>query len=201
MISHPLTLLQMQGAPLHPSRLAESSLVIIDLQEEYRSGNLPLSGVDHAVAEAARVISLARTNGVPVFHILHEVAEGAPIFDPKSPGYQPMAEVEPADGESIVVKRLPNAFAGTVLAEQLKSTGRTEIILVGAMTHMCVSATARAALDLGFRTTIVADACATRDLPGVDGTSVAAADVHRIALAELADVFAIVVPDAGAFSD
>lgn len=33
------------------------------------------------------------------------------------------------------------------------------------MTHMCVSATALTALDLGLSATVIADACARRDLP------------------------------------
>lgn len=60
------------------------------------------------------------------------------------------------------------------------------------MTHMCVSSTARAALDLGLRTTIAADACATRDLPDGSGGALSARAVHEVALAELSDRFAII---------
>jgi len=71
-------------------------------------------------------------------------------------------------------------------------------VLAGFMTHMCVSSTARAALDLGYQTTVVADACATRDLPRPGGGTIAAADLHAAELAALADRFAIVC-DAAAF--
>jgi nicotinamidase-related amidase len=58
---------------------------------------------------------------------------------------------------------------------------------------MCVSATARATLDLGYETTIAADATATRALPDpLGGPAISAAEVHRTALAELADRFAVV---------
>jgi nicotinamidase-related amidase len=197
----PATLLQMQGSPLEPARLSNASLVVIDLQEEYRSGALPLPEIQSAASEAARVLEVARVNGAPVFHILHEVGPGAPMFDPGSPTFAPLAEAAPRDGEQTIVKRLPNAFAGTELADALRATGRNEIILVGAMTHMCVSSTARAALDLGFRTTIIADACASRALPAVDGGVLSAAEVHRSALAELADVFAVVARDASALTN
>src|SRR5690349_14190012 len=81
-------------------------------------------------------------------------------------------------------KRLPNAFAGTGLEAAVRATGRRELILAGFMTHMCVSSTARAALDLGYRTTIVAGATATRDLPDPTGLGVVpAADVQCAALA------------------
>jgi isochorismate hydrolase len=101
----------------------------------------------------------------------------------------------------VLPKGLPNAFAGTALEATLRDTGRRELILAGFMTHMCISSTARAALDLGYRTTVVAGATATRDLPDPTGPgTVPAAEVHRATLAALADRFAIVVPDAGAWA-
>ena len=108
--------------------------------------------------------------------------------------------LRPQPGESVVVKSLPNAFAKTDLHDRLAATGRRELILAGFMTHMCVSATARAALDLGYRNTVVANATATRDLPDPLGGAVAAEVVKRAALAMLADRFAIVVPDSAALA-
>jgi nicotinamidase-related amidase len=70
---------------------------------------------------------------------------------------------------------------------------------MGFMTHMCISATARAALDLGFKTTIVAAATATRDIPDpLGGTALAANTVQQTALAELADRFATIAANAEA---
>ena len=111
-----------------------------------------------------------------------------------------MPLLTPAAGEVVVRKTLPNAFAGTDLDALLKSTGRTELIIAGFMTHMCVSATARAALDLKYRTTVVANAAATRDLPDPLGGTIPASVVHRVALSELADRFAIVVKDTAALT-
>ena len=65
---------------------------------------------------------------------------------------------------------------------------------------MCISSTARAALDLGIPTTIVAKATATRDLPSVQGGIIAAETVQAAALAELADRFAAIVSDAEALA-
>ena len=63
------------------------------------------------------------------------------------------------------------------------------------MTHMCVSSTARAALDHGFRVTIDAAACATRDLPDGRGGQVDAATLNDVALVELSDRFAVIARD------
>ena len=104
----------------------------------------------------------------------------------------------PKDGEAIVIKSLPNGFAGTDLHRLIGETGRKELIIAGFATHMCVSTTARAALDLGYRSTIVANATATRDLPGPAGGVTPAHLVHEATLAALADRFAVVVPNAAA---
>lgn len=120
------------------------------------------------------------------------------VFDPAGPGSRIASTVEPREGETILLKGLPNSFAGTRLEELLKPTGRRELILAGLMTYMCISATARSALDHGYRGTVVASACATRDLPDPLGGVLPAAQVHRAALAELADRFAVVCRDARA---
>ena len=79
-------------------------------------------------------------------------------------------------------------------------TGRREIVIAGFATHMCVSATARSALDHGFRTTVVAAATATRDLPHPFGAGIDAgrSASSRRTLAALSDRFSVVVQDTGA---
>ncbi len=200
MSAPPQSLLQIAGAPLHPSPLGKSVLIIIDAQLEYVTGRLRLNGVDAAVAEAAKLLTLARQRGVPVFHIVQYAAAGRPLFAEDGPYAAIVPQLTPAAGEVVVRKALPNAFAGTDLHELIKSTGRSEIIFAGFMTHMCVSASARAALDLKYRSTVVANATATRDLPDPLGGVIPASVAHRTALSELADRFAIVVKDAAALA-
>jgi nicotinamidase-related amidase len=148
----PKTLLQMANAPLHPSPLGQSSLVIIDAQLEYVTGKLPLAGVETAISEIEKLLALARRESMPVFHVVHHSAPGRALFDPDGPYAAIVPPLAPVEGEQTVVKALPNAFAGTDLQARLAASGRREIILAGFMTHMCVSATARAALDFGYRT-------------------------------------------------
>jgi nicotinamidase-related amidase len=200
MTDAPKTLLQMTGADLAPSKLSDSTLVVIDAQNEYRSGALPLTGVDAAVAEIAALLKRARTSGVPVVHVQHRGRPGG-AFDLEAERGRIMREVAPDCAEPVVQKPLPNAFADTDLADRLEAAGRKQLIVAGFMTHMCVSSTARAALDHGYRVTIPAAACATRDLPAPDGGVMKAADLHRAALTALADRFAIVATDAAAVPD
>lgn len=195
MVTRSLSLLEIVKAPRTASPLAQSALILIDAQEEYRQGRLTLEGIEPAIAEAAELLGLARRSGLPVFHIVQHGRAGSPIFDPEGSLVEIVEALRPQPGERVVVKSLPNAFAKTDLHELIAATGRRELILAGFMTHMCVSATARAALDLGYRSTVIAHATATRDLPDpLDGV-IPAETVKRAALAMLADRFAVVLPD------
>ena len=199
-MSAPKTLLEMAGVEPRPHAWSSSVLLLIDLQNEYATGRLPLPGVEAALDEGGRLLARARMQGTPVIHVQHEGRAGG-AFDPGSPAFELAAPVAAAPGERRVAKRLPNAFAGTGLAALLEELGRKSLIVGGFMTHMCVSSTVRAALDLGYGSTVVAGACATRDLPDGGGGVVPAAELHRAELAALADRFAIVVPDAAATAE
>ena len=196
-MSEPKTLLAMAGAPLAPSKLSDAALVLIDCQAEYVSGVLALPGVAPALVESARVLEKARQAGTPIIHVVHHGAPGGGVFDPQGPSSEIAPDVAAREGEEIVIKALPNSFTNTNLNELLSATGRKEIILVGFMTHMCISATARSAVDHGYRCTIISQATATRDLPGPGGDGIVTAEeIQRVELAALADRFAIIAQTA-----
>ncbi len=192
-----MTLRSLAELPDRPAPVADSTLLIIDAQQAYSAaGALPLEGVEGATAVIETLMADARAAGAPIVHVAHLGAPGSP-FDPADGG-RFLPGIEPVGHEPTITKRLPNSFADTALLETLSrldgaATPRP-LIIVGFMTHMCVSSTARAALDLGIATTVVSDATATRDLPSADGSAelVSAAAVHGAALAGLADRFSIV---------
>jgi nicotinamidase-related amidase len=190
----PKTLLQLAGADLSLPSLGQSCLVLIDIQNEYRNGPLALPGADTAIDGAARLLARARSEGAAIFHIAHKGKAGG-LFDRDAERGAIVEQLTPRAGEAVIEKTLPNAFAGTDLQAQLAATGRNNVVIAGMMTHMCVSSTARAALDLGLRVTIDAESCATRDLPDGRGGAIAASVVHEVALVELSDRFAIIAHD------
>ena len=164
-----------------------SGLIVVDLQNEYLpTGKLPLTGIESAAANAARVIADARNKSIPVFHIRHEFANGeAPVFVPGTDGVNIQSTVAPVAGESVIVKNHINAFRDTDLKQQLDAKGVEEVVVVGAMSHMCIDAVVRAAADFGYAVTILHDACATLDLE-FDGVNIPAAQVHAAAMAAFA---------------
>jgi len=190
--STPFTLRDAAGLPAQPPPLADSALVIIDAQVEYTVGPLALPAVGDAVERIAALIAAARRSGSTIIHVAHQGQAGG-LFDLDAGG-RIIDAVNPLGDEAVIHKTLPNAFAGTDLDERLRALGRPPLVIVGFMTHMCVSSTARAALDLGHATTVVSDATASRPLPDrVGGPAISADAVHRAALAALADRFSVVV--------
>lgn len=190
-MSAPFTLRSAAGLPSEPDPIASSVVVVIDAQEEYASGALPLPDLDAANTNIIRIQAAARAAGAPVVHVAHVGSPGG-AFDPASGGAI-LDVVAPHDGEAVIEKSLPNSFANTTLHDHLRSIDAEHLVIVGFMTHMCVSATARAAVDLGYRSTVVSDATATRSLPSATGGDpIDARVVHDTALAELADRFSIV---------
>lgn len=190
--SQPFTLRSLLGGAASPPPPQESVLVVIDAQREYSStGLLSLPDVDRAGENIARLIANARQADAPIVHVAHHGTPGMP-FAPEAGG-RFLDFAEPEGDEEVVLKTLPNAFADTELLSVVEGIGSSKLVILGFMTHMCVSSTARAALDLGFDTTVVADATATRSLPSLEGGDpMSAADVHAFALSALADRFSLV---------
>ncbi|PNG47100.1 MULTISPECIES: cysteine hydrolase family protein [unclassified Variovorax] len=160
--------------------------IVVDLQNEYLpDGKLPLVGLDAALANAARVIAAARAHGELLIHVRHESAQpDAPVFTPGTIGVQIIPAVAAEAGEPVIVKNHPNSFRGTQLKELLDAQGVKELVVIGAMSHMCIEATSRAAADFGYPVTVAHDACATMNLE-FDGTAVPAAQVHAASMAAL----------------
>jgi nicotinamidase-related amidase len=173
------------------------ALLIVDVQNDYfAGGSMELVGMDTAAANCRRLLDGFRNAGAPLFHVRHLAnREGATFFVPGTPGAEIHPGVEPAPGESVIVKHFPSAFRDTGLHETLQQAGIDELTICGAMSHMCIDTTVRAAFDLGYRCRVAADACATRELE-FDGRKVAAADVHAAYMGALAAVFAAVQPSA-----
>lgn len=191
-MSDPKTLFQLLGRGYAPATLGKATLLIIDAQEEYRSGALRLPDIEPAIAEISTLLNAARSLGAPVAHVRHLGIPGG-LLDPQGPRGHFIDGLAPLPGERVVEKRLPNAFAGTELHEHLQRLGHLDLIICGFMTHSSVSTTVRAAKDYGYRCTLVDAACATRDLP-YDGELIPARALHRMTLAALADNYAMVVP-------
>ncbi len=170
------------------------ALILIDIQNDYfPGGDWELHEMTAASAQAAELLRAARAQGDLIVHIQHENPNpDAPFFRAGSKGAEIHTSVLPQDGEAVLTKHRPNSFHGTRLQELLQEAEVEEVILCGAMSQMCVDATARAAADFGFAVTIAEDACAARAVE-FGGVSVSAEQVHAAFMAPLAMGYAKVV--------
>lgn len=174
--------------------MTKTALILIDIQNDYFPGGLwPVDGIDQASVEAARLLDHARAKGMPVLHMRHEIlSDNAPFFRPGSIGAEIHPSVTPITGEAIILKHKPNSFLGTDLKAQLDGADISDVMLAGAMSQMCIDATARAASDFGYNTTVVQDACAARSVP-FNSKTVSAQNVHATIMGALAGTYATVL--------
>lgn len=170
------------------------SLILVDIQNDYfPGGRMELAGIEAAASQALALLQRFRAQGAPVIHVQHLSARpGAAFFLPGTAGMELHPTVTPQAGEPVVVKHFPNSFRGTPLLDLLTELKPERVVVCGAMSHMCIDATTRAAFDLGFRCVVAEDACATRDI-AFQGRTVRAADVHAAFMAALAAVYAEVI--------
>jgi nicotinamidase-related amidase len=172
----------------------KSALILIDIQHDYFPGGaMELVGMSQAAAKARELLAAFRQARRPIFHVQHlALGPGATFFRPDTPGVEINEIVRPIPGEALVRKHYPNAFRDTGLLEVLQAAGVDEVIIAGAMSHMCIDATTRAAFDHGFSCTVIHDACASRDLV-FEGRTIPAAQVHGAFMAALGMRYARVV--------
>ena len=174
--------------------MSKSALIVVDIQNDYfPGGKWPLVGVDAAADNAARIIQATRESGDLVVHIRHEfTSEDAPFFTPNSEGAKLHPKVLNKADEPVVLKHFVNSFRETELKQILDQHGIEELVVIGAMSHMCVDGITRAAADMGYKVKVIHDACASRDLE-FNGTTVPAAHVHAAFMAALGFAYAEVI--------
>lgn len=174
--------------------MADTALVVIDIQNDYFPGGaMELEGAEAACAKASEALAHFRAKKLPVIHVRHlSVRPGATFFLPGTRGAEIHDSVKPASGETVVEKNFPNSFRSTPLEEILKGSGVKNLVMAGMMTHMCVDASVRQAADLGYKVTLLADACATR-AQSFGGETIPARQVHAAFLAALNGFYAKVV--------
>ncbi|CAM5333288.1 cysteine hydrolase family protein [Streptomyces fumanus] len=185
------TLRELNGFDETPATLAESTLILVDYQNTYVGGVMELDGWQAALDSAADLLARAREAGTKVIHVINDGGEGS-LYDIRAEIGRIHPRLAPAEGETVVVKKVPNAFVGTDLGTHVDAAGHQDVIIAGFMTHMCVLFTTEGAFLRGNRPTVVADACATRPLGSPDA-DLTAGQVHQSALATIGDLYGVVV--------
>jgi nicotinamidase-related amidase len=136
------------------------ALIVIDVQNEYVSGNLPIEypDINLSLDNIGKAMDVARDRGIPVVIVQNTAPAGAPIFDKGSHGWNLHEVVASRPHDHYVEKRLPSAFAGTDLAEWVAGREIDTLSIVGYMTHNCIASTVQHAVHAGLAVEVLDDA-------------------------------------------
>ena len=173
-------------------RLAEG-LIVVDVQTAFVSGASAVPAAGPLLEQVGSLIARARTGGAFIVHLQNDGPAGA-VDEPGKPGWELYLPIEAGPHEVVIRKTLDDGFHQTDLAGLLAARGVRSLAVCGIMSEMCVSATTRTALSLGFRVVLPHDAHATYDIPAAPDISetVPAVMVSRVAEWALGDQIDIV---------
>ena len=173
-----------------------TALILIDMQKGMGSAAAGPRNNPQAESNIARLLVAWRAGGDPIVHVRHVSRTPGSLFWPGQPGAEFQDELKPLDGEHVVEKNVPDAFIHSGLERWLQVRDIRELVIVGVSTNNSVEASARTAGNLGFETTVVADATFTFDKTDFAGTPRSADEVHAMSLANLDGEYCRVVTTA-----
>ncbi|WP_236796266.1 cysteine hydrolase family protein [Amycolatopsis sp. GM8] len=177
-----------------------TAVLVIDMQNDFVEEGAPLEfpegrGVIPAIQ---KILDAARSRRMPVIYAAHVHRAGGADMGVHRDLYPPVAagealvdggrgveihpDLTPRDGEPVIKKHRYNSFYATDLEMILRGLGVETVVLTGMTTECCVLGTARGALERGFRSMVVADACASCDYPDLGAGAMSAAEMHLAAL-------------------
>lgn len=167
----------------------KKALLIIDLQNDYfNGGKMELVGINDVLDKTNKLITFARKEKYQIYFIQHlSKKENASFFVPNTNGAKLHKDLD-IQNDTTIIKNYPNSFRNTNLKEKLDKKSINDLIICGAMTHMCIDTTVRAGFDLGYKIVLASDACATRDLK-FKNNMIKAKDVQSTFLSSLDGAF------------
>ncbi|MFP2768872.1 cysteine hydrolase family protein [Oceanisphaera sp. KMM 10153] len=186
---HP-TIRAMSGAtPVSQLPAGKTALLVIDFQNEYFTGRMPIPDGTSALDNTRQLINFADSKNMPVYHVQHIAPEDSAVFAINGQTVKFHPDMMPRDKDTVLQKTTVSVFASTDLDSRLKSSGIENLIITGLMTHACVAGAARDGATLGYNVVVASDASATRTVTRFNGETVDKDTLHKAALAEIEDTF------------
>jgi nicotinamidase-related amidase len=158
------------------------ALLVIDVQNEYFTGKLPVTYPTGSLANVLSAMDAAREHGVLAVVIQHaSLQPDAPVFRKGSKEWELHPKVAAQPRNVLIHKSLPGSFTGTELEAWLRERGVETVVIAGYMTQMCCDTTARQAMHLGFGVEFLSDATGTLAIKN-DAGEVSDEELHRAIL-------------------
>ena len=158
------------------------ALLVVDVQNEYFSGLLPITHPQGHLTNILRAMDAAAARDIPLVVVQHTFPQpDKPFFQRGTPQWELHPEVRGRPHDLLIEKNLPGSFTGTELESWLRQQGIDTVVIAGYMTHMCCDTTARQAVHRGFTVEFLSDATGTLPLDNAAG-QVSAEELQRAIL-------------------
>ncbi len=129
-----------------------SCLVVIDVQQ-YFLDKLPDDQGQPLVARIAWLMRVARVLDIPIVATAEDIANDGPLVGE-------LVEELPA-GSTVHDKMIFGLAGQASILDHVERTGRSEFVIVGLETDVCVAQSAIGLMDLGHRVAVIDDATAS----------------------------------------
>jgi len=170
------------------------ALLVIDVQNEYFTGKLPVSYPQGSLEQITQAMDAANETEIPVVLIQHTAPQAdSATFRHASQEWELHPEVAQRKHAVVIEKNLPGSFTGTQLEEWLRERNIDSVVISGYMTQMCCDTTARQAMHLGFGVEFLSDATGTLAFKNSAG-AIDAEELHRAILITQQIRFSNVLP-------
>ncbi|HXF67102.1 MAG TPA: isochorismatase family cysteine hydrolase [Burkholderiales bacterium] len=156
-----------------------TAAILLDVQNDLIPATAGIRE-NRTLEHIASVLRAARRAGLTVIHVTASVRRDFRDIPSNSPlwiglrrkkqlvlgtrGAAIHPSVKPLASELVINKTCVDPFLTTNLEQALHNAGVDTLILMGLWTNYVVEATARHAADMGYRTYVVREACASNDL-------------------------------------
>ena len=158
------------------------ALLVIDVQNEYFTGKLPVTYPEDSFENIIKAIDFANENNIPLIFVKHtNPGKDAVTFKEGTDENEIHEKVLEREYNKIIEKNWPGSFTGTELEPWLKENSIETVVICGYMTQMCCDTTARQAMHLGFNVEFLSDATGTLDISNSVG-QISASELHKAIL-------------------
>jgi nicotinamidase-related amidase len=173
--------------------IKKRALLVIDVQNEYFAGKLPVSYPQNTLPNILQMIKVAKEQNIPIVMVQHTLlGKNAKAFIKGSVGWELHESVKDLKVDFYIEKNYPSAFVGTDLQEWLEKNEIDTLVISGYMTQFCCDSTAKYAFHLGYNVEFLSDATATLGFLNNAG-KVSAEELHRAILVHQAARFSYVL--------
>jgi nicotinamidase-related amidase len=173
---------------------AHRALIVIDVQNDYDGGALPIEHplFAQSVQNVAKAMDAAKVAGIKVVVIRNVGTPTGSVFRPGTRGAELHPEIAKRPHDHSIEKALPSPFANTDLEFWLRSNGVETLTIAGYMTHNCDLSAVIHAVHMGFGVEFLSDATGSLSYENSAGKA-SAEEIHRVMSVVFQSRFAAVV--------